>query len=181
MVHTDYRPCLPYSMTLSQIFSHPVNKYLDCSSDIFISVPAGLLYSVLHHACALQIKVLLLCFSPLQIPSLAGLLFLLKDFLYIQDLSITELELGFVYANKSSLLARIFTALLLTPHQRKRWEINFIPTVKPPMYCIVTIQCTPQDHIYPYTKTWLTIGNGYLPHVDTILRMTLSHDTTTRD
>ena len=55
-----------------------------------------------------------------QIPSLAGLLFLLKDFFFIQDLSITELELGFVYANKSSLLARIFTALLLTPHQRKR-------------------------------------------------------------
>ncbi|KAL9979823.1 hypothetical protein ACROYT_G017540 [Oculina patagonica] len=54
-----------------------------------------------------------------EIPSLAGLLFLLKDFLYIQDLSITELELGFVYANKSSLLARIFTALLITPHQRK--------------------------------------------------------------
>lgn len=54
-----------------------------------------------------------------EIPSLSGLLFLLKDFLYIQDLSITELELGFVYANKSSLLARIYTALLLTPHQRK--------------------------------------------------------------
>ena len=56
----------------------------------------------------------------LQIPSLAGLLFLLKDVLYIQDLNITELELSFVYANKSSLLARIFTALLITPHQRKR-------------------------------------------------------------
>ncbi|XP_067052488.1 serine-rich adhesin for platelets-like [Acropora muricata] len=54
-----------------------------------------------------------------EIPSLASLLFLLKDCLYIPDLSITELELSFVYANKSSLLARIYTALLVTPHQRK--------------------------------------------------------------
>lgn len=54
-----------------------------------------------------------------EIPSIASLLFLLKDFLCIQDLTVTELELSFIYASKSSLLARIFTALLITPHQRK--------------------------------------------------------------
>lgn len=54
-----------------------------------------------------------------EIPSIASLLFLLKDFLCIQDLSVTELELSFIYASKSTLLARIFTALLITPHQRK--------------------------------------------------------------
>ena len=66
------------------------------------------------------------CFSFQQIPSIASLLFLLKDFLCIQDLSVTELELSFIYASKSSLLARIFTALLITPHQRKRWNISII-------------------------------------------------------
>ena len=65
-------------------------------------------------------------FSFQQIPSIASLLFLLKDFLCIQDLSVTELELSFIYASKSSLLARIFTALLITPHQRKRWNISII-------------------------------------------------------
>ena len=55
-----------------------------------------------------------------QIPSVGGLLYLVKDILDLQDINLTELEISILYPNKSQLLARVFTALLLTPHQRKR-------------------------------------------------------------
>ncbi|KAK3702967.1 hypothetical protein QZH41_012407, partial [Actinostola sp. cb2023] len=54
-----------------------------------------------------------------EIPSVGSLLYMVRDILGIEDINLTEFELSFVYPNKSSLLGRIFTALLITPHQRK--------------------------------------------------------------
>ncbi|XP_032231599.2 uncharacterized threonine-rich GPI-anchored glycoprotein PJ4664.02 isoform X3 [Nematostella vectensis] len=54
-----------------------------------------------------------------EIPSVGSFLYLVKTLLGIEDINMTEFELSFVYPNKSNLLSRIFTALLITPHQRK--------------------------------------------------------------
>ena len=66
-----------------------------------------------------EYKIVSLVFC-LQIPSVVSLLYILKEFLDLEDINLTELEISFVYPNKSKLLSKVFTALLVTPHQRKR-------------------------------------------------------------
>eukprot|EP00794_Sanderia_malayensis_P016659 gene16659-18349_t len=55
-----------------------------------------------------------------EVPSVGIFIFILKDFLNLQDLNYTEFELGTLYPEKSSLMSKIFTSLLVTPFQRSK-------------------------------------------------------------
>ncbi|XP_031557162.1 mucin-5AC-like [Actinia tenebrosa] len=67
----------------------------------------------------LKLEIMNQLHSMWEIPSIGSFLYLVKDILGLEDINLTEFELSFIYPNKSSLLARIYTALLITPHQRK--------------------------------------------------------------
>lgn len=68
-----------------------------------------------------------------EIPCVGIFVYMLQDYLDIQHFNYTEFELGALFMERSNLFAKIFTALMYSPHQRKRIKdkqlnLKFVPS-----------------------------------------------------